>query len=176
MRHVSRRRRAGVRRELRACVASPGTPRTLERRTAASARRPSSRILFLVGYYTQMRRDNNRSLDWEDIALDAATMRGTFKLDQHKNVNKGNKARGSIARELVEYLLSIRPANAVGPIHANPATGWPYVASQSSGNDYSPSPRKCSGTSRPARRQGSSTSATPARPTSVSAGALRATC
>jgi len=85
------------------------------------------RGLCLVGYYTLMRPDNNRSLDWEEITLDAATMRGTFKLDQHKNVNKGIKARGPIARELVEYLLSIRPANASGPIHANPETGRPYV-------------------------------------------------
>jgi hypothetical protein len=54
-------------------------------------------------------------------------MRGTFKLDQHKNVNKGIKARGPIACELLEYLLSIRPANASGPIHANPETGRPYV-------------------------------------------------
>lgn len=30
-------------------------------------------------------------------------------------------------RELVEYLLSIRPANASGPIHPNPETGRPYV-------------------------------------------------
>ena len=27
----------------------------------------------------------------------------------------------------MEYLLSIRPANASGPIHANPETGRPYV-------------------------------------------------
>jgi integrase len=85
------------------------------------------RGLCLVGYYTLMRPDNNRSLDWEEITLDAATMRGSFKLDQHKNVNKGIKARGPIARELVEYLLSIRPPNASGPIHANPETGRPYV-------------------------------------------------
>jgi hypothetical protein len=74
-----------------------------------------------------MRPDNNRSVDWEEITLDPATMRGTFKLDQHKNVNKGIKARGPIARAMVEYLLSIRPANASGPIHANADTGRPYV-------------------------------------------------
>ena len=81
----------------------------------------------LIGYYSLMRPENNRQLDWEEITLDPATMRGTFKLDQHKNVNKGIKARGPIARELVEYLLSIRPANASGPIHPNPETGRPYV-------------------------------------------------
>jgi hypothetical protein len=30
-----------------------------------------------------MRPDNNRSLDWEEITLNAASMRGSFKLDQH---------------------------------------------------------------------------------------------
>jgi hypothetical protein len=74
-----------------------------------------------------MRPENNRQLDWEEVTLDPVTMRGTFKLNQHKNVNKGIKARGPIARELVEYLLSIRPPNASGPIHPNPETGLPYV-------------------------------------------------
>ncbi|MEO8381778.1 MAG: hypothetical protein ABI779_19105 [Acidobacteriota bacterium] len=85
------------------------------------------RGLCLVGYYSLMRPENNRQLDWEELTLDPAAMRGTFKLDQHKNVNKGIKARGPITRELMEYLLSIRPANASGPIHANPETGRPYV-------------------------------------------------
>lgn len=85
------------------------------------------RGLCLIGYYSLMRPENNRCLDWDEITLDAAAMRGTFKLNQHKNVNKGIKARGPLARELVGYLLSIRPANASGPIHTNPATGEPYV-------------------------------------------------
>jgi hypothetical protein len=42
---------------------------------------------------------------------DNGSTRGTFKLDQHQNVNKGIKVRGPIAREVVEYLLSIRPPN-----------------------------------------------------------------
>jgi hypothetical protein len=57
-------------------------------------------------------------------------MRGSFKLDQHKNVNKGIKSRGPVVRKRVEYLLSIRPPNASGPIHANPETGRPYVDPQ----------------------------------------------
>jgi hypothetical protein len=99
------------------------------RRTAASARPRSSRSAASASsaITRSCGPDNNRSLDWDEITLDPATMRGTFKLDQHKNVNKGIKARGPIAGELVEYLLSIRPANASGPIHANPETGRPYV-------------------------------------------------
>lgn len=75
-----------------------------------------------------MRPANNRHLDWEEItSLDSTLRRGTFKLNRHKNVNKGIKARGCLARELVDYLLSIRPANASGPIHVNPVTGKPYI-------------------------------------------------
>lgn len=85
------------------------------------------RGLCLIAYYTMMRPTNNRHLDWEEITLDASTVRGTFKLNRHKNVNKGIKARGCLARELVLYLLSIRPANPSGPIHVNPETGKPYV-------------------------------------------------
>jgi len=43
------------------------------------------------------------------------------------NVNKGIRAYGVLAPRLVKYLLSIRPPNARGYIHANPATGKPYV-------------------------------------------------
>jgi len=85
------------------------------------------RGLCYVGYYTLMRPKNNRALTWEEITLDAATRRGWFKLDQHKNVNKGIKARGGLAAPLVSYLLSIRPKHARGLIHPNPATGKPYV-------------------------------------------------
>jgi hypothetical protein len=52
---------------------------------------------------------------------------GNFRLDRHKNVNKGIKAYGRLARQLVDYLLAIRPRNAKGYIHPNPATGKPYV-------------------------------------------------
>lgn len=85
------------------------------------------RGLCYVGYYTLMRPKNNRALTWEEITLDAATRRGWFKLDQHKNVNKGIKARGALAAPLVEYLLTVRPRNAHGLIHPNPATLKPYV-------------------------------------------------
>jgi integrase len=51
-----------------------------------------------------------------------------YKLDQHKNVNKGIKAEGPLAKELVEYLLSIRPPDpGNAPIHFNPETRSPYV-------------------------------------------------
>ncbi|HEY4639705.1 MAG TPA: hypothetical protein VII75_00035 [Thermoanaerobaculia bacterium] len=60
---------------------------------------------------------NHAKSDWEEVTLDPTTLRGTFRLNRHKNVNKGIKARGCLARELVQCLLSIRPANASGPIH-----------------------------------------------------------
>jgi integrase len=85
------------------------------------------RGLCLVGYYTLMRPKNNRALSWDEIVLDPLTRRGWFKLDQHKNVNKGIKARGGLAAPLVDYLLSIRPKNARGLIHPNPASGKAYV-------------------------------------------------
>lgn len=81
----------------------------------------------LVGYLTLMRPKNNRALTWGEVTIDPQARTGWFKLDQHKNVNKGIKARGKLAAELVDYLLSIRPANARGLIHPNPATGKPYV-------------------------------------------------
>ena len=74
-----------------------------------------------------MRPKNNRALTWQEVTIDPQARTGRFRLDQHKNVNKGIKARGSLAVELVDYLLSIRPANARGLIHPNPVTGKPYV-------------------------------------------------
>jgi hypothetical protein len=65
----------------------------------------------LIGYYTIMRPDWNLHLRWDEVTLDPKTLTGWYKLDQHKNVNKGIKAEGPLAEELVEYLLSIRPAN-----------------------------------------------------------------
>lgn len=85
------------------------------------------RGLCLVAYLTLMRPKNNKALTWEEVRIDPHTRTGWFKLDQHKNVNKGIKARGKLADKLVDYLLSIRPANARGLIHPNPATGKPYV-------------------------------------------------
>lgn len=85
------------------------------------------RGLCLVAYFTMMRPKNNRALTWEEITLDADARKGWFKLDQHKNVNKGIKARGALATQLVDYLLTIRPSNPSGYIHPNPATGQPYV-------------------------------------------------
>ena len=85
------------------------------------------RGLVLVAYFTLMRPKNNRALTWQEVALDPVKMTGSFELDQHKNVNKGIRAYGVLAPRLVKYLLSIRPPNARGYIHANPATGKPYV-------------------------------------------------
>jgi hypothetical protein len=62
---------------------------------------------------------------WEEVTLDPATRTGWYRLDKHKNVNKGIKARGPLAAELVDYLASIRPPNASGPIHFTPSTGQP---------------------------------------------------
>jgi integrase len=85
------------------------------------------RGLCLIAYLTLMRPKNNKALTWEEVKIDLQTRTGWFKLDQHKNVNRGIKARGKLAKELVDYLLSIRPANARGLIHPNPATGKAYV-------------------------------------------------
>ncbi|HXG59317.1 MAG TPA: hypothetical protein VNL91_09875 [Thermoanaerobaculia bacterium] len=81
----------------------------------------------LIAYYSLMRPKNNRALTWEDLTIDPQGRTGRFKLDQHKNVNKGIEARGGLAAELVDYLLSIRPAHASGGVHRNPATGQAYV-------------------------------------------------
>ncbi len=83
--------------------------------------------MMLIAYYTLMRPKNNGALTWEEITLDEEKGGGRFQLDQHKNVNKGIRAWGPLARPLVDYLVSIRPAYASGVIHSNPATGQPYV-------------------------------------------------
>jgi integrase len=85
------------------------------------------RGLCLLGYYTMMRPKCNRFLTWEELTLDAANRSGWYQLDKHKNVNKGIKARGPLAAELVDYLATIRPPNGCGPVHLNPSTGEPYV-------------------------------------------------
>jgi integrase len=85
------------------------------------------RGMILIAYFTLMRPNNNRALTWEEVTLDPVKRTGYFRLDRHKNVNKGIKAHGRIARRLVDYLLSIRPRNPKGYIHPNPATGKPYV-------------------------------------------------
>jgi integrase len=95
--------------------------------TLRSASHVPLRGLMLVAYFTLMRPRNNRALTWEEVTLDPVTRTGFFKLDQHKNVNKGIHAEGPIAQPLAEYLLAIRPRNARGLIHPNPATGKPYV-------------------------------------------------
>lgn len=59
--------------------------------------------------------------------MDADKRTGFFKPECHKNARKGIKARGPIARPLVDYLLAIRPQYATGLIHPNPATGAPYT-------------------------------------------------
>lgn len=95
-----------------------------------SLRAPSHiplRGMMLIAYHTLMRPINNRALTWQEVTLDPVRRTGNFRLDRHKNVNKGIKAYGRLARPLVEYLLSIRPPNARGYIHPNPATGKPYV-------------------------------------------------
>lgn len=95
-----------------------------------SLRAPSHvplRGMMLIAYFTLMRPKNNRALTWEEVTLDPVRRTGRFRLKQHKNVNKGVSAHGRLARRLVDYLLAIRPRNARGLIHPNPATGKPYV-------------------------------------------------
>jgi integrase len=95
-----------------------------------SLRAPSHmplRGMIYIAYFTLMRPKNNRALTWEEVTLDPVRRTGSFRLNHHKNVNKGVKAYGRLARKLVDYLLAIRPRNARGVIHPNPATGKPYV-------------------------------------------------
>jgi len=54
-----------------------------------------------IGYYTMMRPDCNLHLRWDEVMLDAKNLTGWYKLDQHKNVNKGIKAEGPLAEELI---------------------------------------------------------------------------
>lgn len=74
-----------------------------------------------------MRPKNNRALTWEELTLDPVSRTGWFKLADHKNKRKGITARGALHPKLVDYLLKIRPANASGLVHPNPATGLAYV-------------------------------------------------
>ena len=67
------------------------------------------------------------ALTWEELTFHGAGGKSWFNLDQHKNVNKGIKARGGLTVQFVDYLLSIRPKNARGLIHPNPATGKAYT-------------------------------------------------
>jgi integrase len=85
------------------------------------------RGMILIAYFTLMRPINNWALTWEEVTLDPVKGTGNFELDQHKNVNKGIRAYGRLARPLVDYLLTIRPRNARGYIHPNPETGKPYT-------------------------------------------------
>jgi len=67
-----------------------------------------------------MRPKNNFALTWEELTFHGAGGKSWFRLDQHKNVNKGIKARGGLTVQLVDYLLSIRPQNARGLIPSEP--------------------------------------------------------
>jgi integrase len=78
-----------------------------------------------VAYFTLMRPKNNFALTWQELLFDCD--HATFRLDVHKNVNKGIRAEGPIAEQLLRYLRSIHPGNASGPVHVNPATGAQYV-------------------------------------------------
>lgn len=81
----------------------------------------------LVGYFTLMRPKNNKALTWEEIKLDPVSRTGWFKLVDHKNRRKGVTARGALHPQLVDYLFRIRPPQASGLVHPNPATGFAYV-------------------------------------------------
>jgi integrase len=82
------------------------------------------RGLCLVAYFTLMRPRNNLALAWHEVDR---PRRGYFSLDDHKNVNKGIRAEGPLAEQLARYLDSIRPSNASGLVHFNPANGRQYV-------------------------------------------------
>ncbi len=76
--------------------------------------------MILVAYYTLMRPKNNRTLTWEEVTLDPVRGTGHFRLKHHKNASKGTTAYGRLSRQLVDYLLAIRPRHARGYIHPNP--------------------------------------------------------
>lgn len=84
------------------------------------------RGLCLVGYFTLMRPRNNFRLTWEELHINDARDVGTFRLNAHKNTDKGIAAEGPLAVQLVRYLRSIRPEDATGFVHPNPSTGQPY--------------------------------------------------
>jgi integrase len=99
-------------------------------KSARGLRSPSTvplRGFCYVAYFTLMRPKNNLALTWPEISIDDDGVRGTFRLDQHKNVNKGIGAEGPLAEQLLRYLRSIRPANPAGPVHTNASTGVEYV-------------------------------------------------
>lgn len=85
------------------------------------------RGLCMVAYFTLMRPKNNFALTWEEIALHEDREGGRFKLDEHKNVNRGIRAEGPFPPQLAQYLRAIRPSRATGLVHANPKTGRAYV-------------------------------------------------
>lgn len=86
------------------------------------------RGLCYVAYFMLVRPNNNFVLEWSELSIDATADRGRYKLDQHKNVNKGIKAEGPLAEQLVPYLRAIRPTSRpAGLVHPNPSTGKAYV-------------------------------------------------
>ena len=124
-----------------------------------------------------VRPDCNLRLRWDEVSLDPQTLTGWYKLDQHKNVNKGIKAEGPLAEDLVEYLLSIRPANpGNAPIHFNPETGRPFVDIRKQWERLMTIASRMLGYDLEGKSGCSSTTATPARLTSRSAARLRLPC
>src|SRR4051794_3221959 len=107
----------------------------------------------------------------------AATLTGWYKLDEHKNVNKGISAEGPLAKELVEYLLAIRPPNAGRtPVHFNPERGRPYVDIRKQWERLMEIASRMLGRDSRARNGRSSTSGTPALRTSRSGARRPLTC
>lgn len=105
--------------------------RAAERRPQLTTKAPSVvplRGFCLIAYLTLMRPENNFSLRWEQLSIDARKDLGRFRLDEHKNSSKGVEVEGGLHPALVRYLRPIwRGRMARGLVHPSPATGEPYV-------------------------------------------------
>jgi integrase len=82
----------------------------------------------LIGYRTLLRPSSNYRLRWEELDIDCDRREGTFRIDAHKNRDKGVVLEGALAGSVVDYLLGIMPAGRPrGYVHVNPRTGKPFV-------------------------------------------------
>jgi len=82
----------------------------------------------LIAYLTLMRPENNLTLEWSQVTLGPGDDQGSFRLDKHKNDDKGVLVEGPLHPLLVQYLRSIRPSESPsGLIHPNPETGKAYA-------------------------------------------------
>lgn len=98
---------------------------------AGSNRVPPSvvplRGFCLIAFLALVRPGNNFGLLWEELHIHPTEDRGSFHVENHKNVSRGVELEGPLHPRLVRYLRTI-PASRWprGLVHPNPATGAPY--------------------------------------------------